>query len=347
MNNKFTISSFLAIVGISGVFALLIALAYSLHLQGYAPNAFSFPILETIELSQLKSFLWYGVFYFLGLAFIFLQCGESPKNQKAAESSKKGLRVSTCAFLLLAFCISFSAPYDPAQEAALEAAQQASLKNSVAELDPLANYIENDGEQKSFFNKEVTLNEKPILDLSNVPLAAVAALWLVLFCYFNRYLRDSEVCEAGKPVESKIGMLEKFTYSLCSKMAKYSEEIVGAILCLMVFSMLGYTVYFFINNPQWCGPFFLSLLLLGSTLTIMVAMYEDDTEDFSVQTARQSLDDEDSEICEDDCQCDECTRTDEDEFDDLYGFLESKGLEDEFHTYQEKRDEERDNRKSW
>lgn len=347
MNNKFTIPSFISIVGISGVFALLIALAYSLHLQGYAPYAFSFPILETIELSQLKSFLWHGVFYFLGLAVVFLKCSNSPKNKKAEENSKKGLGVSLCAFLLIAFCISFSAPYDPVQEAALEAVHQISLKNAVAELDPLSNYIENDGEQKSLFTKEVTLNENPILDLSNVPLTAISALWLVLFCFFNRYLRDSEICDAGKPVEPKVGILARFAFYFYSKASKYSSEIGTAILFLIVISMLGYAVCFFINNPQWCGPFFLSLLLMGSTLAIMVAMYEDDAEDFSVQTARQSLDDEDSEICEDDCQCDECTRTDEDEFDDLYGFLESKGLEDEFHTYQEKRDEERDNRKSW
>ncbi|RMP90680.1 hypothetical protein ALP96_03877 [Pseudomonas savastanoi pv. glycinea] len=347
MNNKFTIPSFIAIVGISGFFALLIALAYSLHLQGYVPNAFTLPILETIELSQLKKFLWYGFFYFSGLAFAFSHCAESAKNQKAEENSKKGLGVSICASVLIAFCTSFSAPYSPVQESAVEAAQQESLKNSVDKLDPLSNYMEDDGDQKSFFTKEVTLNEIPILDLSNVPLTAIAALWLVLFCFFNRYLRDSKVCEAGKPVVPKIGMFAELTHSLYSKSAKYSDEIGTAILCLIVVSMLGYAVWFFINNSQFLLPFCAALSFLVCTLTIMVKMYQYDDSDYGVQTICQDVDDGKAKGCEDDCECILCTRTDEEEFDDLYDFIESKGLETEFEAYQTLRDEERGNRKAW
>jgi hypothetical protein len=342
MNNKFTIPSFIAIVGISGFFALLIALAYSLHLQGYVPNAFTFPILETIELSQLKKVLWYGFFYFLGLAFVFFQCSDSPKNKKAEEKSKKGLGVSVCALFLIAFCISFSAPFDPVQEAALAAAHKISIKNPVAEINSLSNYVENDGEQKSFLNKKATLTENPILDLSNVPLTAFAALWLVLFCLFNRYLRDSEVCEAGMPVVPSAGIFTRLTYSLCSKVGKYSEEIVGTILCLGVFSLLVYSVCFFINNSQWFLPFCAALSFFITTLMIMVKMYEDDDSDFRVQTIRQDGNDEKSEIREE-CQFDKDTRSDEDEFDDLYDFIESQGLEDEFDAYQTLRDEERKN----
>lgn len=347
MNNKFTIPSFLAIVGISGFFALLIALAYSLHLQGYVPNALALPILETIELLQLKRFLWYGFFWFSGLAFVFSRCAESPKNQKAEEDSKKGLRVSFCASLLIAFCISFSAPYDPVQEAVVETAQQEPLKNPVEEYNPLSNYIKNDGEQKSFFTKEVTLKENPILDLSNVPLTAIAALWLVLFCFFNRYLRDSKVCEAGKPVVPKIAMFAKLTHSLYSKSAKYSDEIGTAILCLIVVSMLGYAVWFFINNSQLLLAFCVALSFLVCTLTIMVKMYQYDDSDYGVQTICQDVDDGVAKGCEDDCECLLCTRTDDEEFDDLYDFIESKGLETEFEAYQALRDEERENRKAW
>lgn len=323
----------MAIVAISGAFTLALTLAYSLYIQGYTPYAFSFPLLKTVELSQLKGYLWYGVFYFLGLAFIFHLCSESPKNEKACETAIKGFRISTCAVLLLLFCISFSAPVEIDIKPISEVSNTAKFEALVPFNSPLVN----DGSMKTSFQKEVALSDNPILDLSNVPLTAIAALWIVLFLFFNRYIRDCAVCDSGKISEPEMGIIERLVFGFCSFVSNNSEHIINFTLIVANFAIIGFAVYFFVNNPQWLFLFLGALGLIASTLTIMVKLYENDIAEFTDQM-RNIHSEEKPVIINDVCQLDDYERTDEQEFNDLYDFLELHGLDTEFDKYQKVRD---------
>ena len=337
----------MAIVGISGFFALLISLAYSLYLQGYVPIAFAFPFLETVELAHLKKFLWYGAFISIWLAIFFLQSRKSSENKKAEEDAQKGLRISACALFLLAFCISFSAPFNSVKEAAMEtafeaakkAAQKEALKNSTAELDQLLNYIVKEEEQKSILTKRITLNENPILDLSNVPVTAIAALWLVLFCFLNRYIRDTNICIVGLKEHSRISYI-LFALSKAKSLVVTLVYVttVPAVLLLLFTSVC----------VLMCGNFILAIFLFSGSVLLGFLMYafgEDDGDDYEAEF--KNIIPPEAENCDDDCECSLCTRSEEDEFNDLYDFIDSKGLEAEFDAYQTLRDEERENRKAW
>lgn len=166
MNNKFTIPFFLSVVALSGALTALIALIYSLHLQGYVmhfPDYMNPRVKEFELLRCLLSGLGF-IATILTIIFILKSTGD---DEQLIETFTKWALISGSFFVLIAFIMFGIGVPEGKGEVINHSAHWFAVES---------------------------LNDSAILDLSNVPTLAIAALWIVLFHVLVFFLMNSSVC---------------------------------------------------------------------------------------------------------------------------------------------------------